>query len=156
MSQPPWKQDRHFSNVLDADAITAAFTLRRALLSDIALGLHNCEHALMTLESCIADKHCESHNVNNAGNCMTAQRLKRVDNIIDARLDTQLSVSDIATELELSFGYFSREFKKAVGRSPHQYIVDKRLKHARYLLRQSHHDLMFNRTHICLNSSGFD
>ena len=72
---------------------------------------------------------------------MTAQRLQQVDDIIAARLDTQLTVSEIALEFELSSGYFSREFKKTVGPTPHHYIVDRRLGRARLLLQNPGQDL---------------
>jgi len=103
--------------------------------------LLDCEHALMVLESCVATELGEPAQGKNKSRWMNLQRLKRVEDIIESRLNTQLSVGEIASEFELSAGYFSREFKKAVGRTPHQYIVDKRLCRARQLIGEPGEDL---------------
>lgn len=66
---------------------------------------------------------------------MTARRLKLIDELIEARLDDKMTVQDLATALGLSAGFFSRAFKRAIGMSPHAYIVDRRIVRARTLLR---------------------
>ena len=69
---------------------------------------------------------------------MTARRLGLVDEIIEARMDSSLTVSEIANHLGLSAGFFNRAFKAATGKTPHDYIVDRRISRARLLLRRSH------------------
>jgi AraC family transcriptional regulator len=43
----------------------------------------------------------------------------------------------MAQLLELSEGYFIRAFKQATGKSPHSYLIDRRLARARALMRDS-------------------
>jgi AraC family transcriptional regulator len=66
---------------------------------------------------------------------MTTRRLKEVDELIDARLDDKLTVQDLATAVGLSTGFFSRAFKVAVGKTPYEYIIDRRISRARTLCK---------------------
>ncbi len=68
---------------------------------------------------------------------ITTQRLRLLDEFIDAGLDGPLSVQAMAALLGLSEGYFIRAFKDATGKSPHSYLIDRRLVRARSLLRYS-------------------
>jgi AraC family transcriptional regulator len=66
---------------------------------------------------------------------MTPQRLRRIDELIEARLETRLTVQDLAEAIGLSTGFFTRAFKRATGRAPHDTIIDRRIARARLLLR---------------------
>ena len=128
-----------FSDVIDTTAISSAFSLRRALCSKAHFDHLACELWLLAMESSVF---AEPRDSDKHKGWVNKRRLRLIDEIIDARLDTQLTVSKLACELGISAGFFSREFKGAVGRSPHQYIVDKRLKRARAMLEKSNHDLI--------------
>jgi AraC family transcriptional regulator len=81
---------------------------------------------------------------------MTPRRLRLVDEFIEARLDSKVTIQELAGALGLSAGFFSRAFKSAVGKAPHDYIVDCRISRARRLLVGTELDL----TTIAL-ASGF-
>jgi AraC family transcriptional regulator len=66
--------------------------------------------------------------------CMTGFRMRRINDLIEDRIGSGLTVSELADAIGLSPGYFTRSFTAAVGRSPHQYIIDRRLARARALL----------------------
>jgi AraC family transcriptional regulator len=53
---------------------------------------------------------------------------------IEQHLGEDLSLEALAAEVSLSPLYFARAFRSAVGKSPHQYIVARRVEHARQLL----------------------
>lgn len=72
---------------------------------------------------------------------ITAQRLRRIDDLIDARLSENLLVTDLSSALGLSTRYFSRAFHKATGRSPRDYIIECRLRRARVLIETTDHSL---------------
>lgn len=72
---------------------------------------------------------------------MTPRRLRLADEIIEATLDRKLTVQELATDLGLSAGFFSRSFKAAVGKAPHEYIIDRRMARARALLLRPGLDL---------------
>ncbi len=54
---------------------------------------------------------------------------------MDARYAEPLTVRDLARVAGLSPAYFSREFRRAFGESPHQYLMTRRLERAAALLR---------------------
>ena len=64
------------------------------------------------------------------------RRLRRVLDFIDARLGSDITVADLAEVACLSRFHFLRAFKGATGVTPHRYLSDRRLDHAKALLRQ--------------------
>jgi len=54
---------------------------------------------------------------------------------VDAHYFEPISVSDMANAAGLSRAHFSREFSKAFGESPRQYLLTRRLERAASLLR---------------------
>src|SRR5712671_3522157 len=64
-----------------------------------------------------------------------ARHLLRARDLADARYAEPLTVADMARAAGLSQAYFSREFKRAFGESPHQYLLTRRLERAATLLR---------------------
>lgn len=64
-----------------------------------------------------------------------ARHLLRARDLADARYAERLTVADMARAAGLSRAHFSREFKRAFGESPHQYLLTRRLERAAALLR---------------------
>src|SRR5580693_3514253 len=64
-----------------------------------------------------------------------ARHLLRARDLADARYAEPLTVADMARAATLSPAHFSREFKRAFGESPHQYLLTRRLERAAALLR---------------------
>src|SRR5438046_10654481 len=67
--------------------------------------------------------------------------MRRVLEMIDARLDPLLTVEMLAREVGLSPAHFARAFKETIGRAPHQYLLGLRLERARRLLELCGADL---------------
>ena len=65
---------------------------------------------------------------------LTRPRLERVLALIDERLIEALPVSDLADAVHLSPFHFSRMFRVSTGRSPHEWIMLKRMARAKALL----------------------
>ena len=65
---------------------------------------------------------------------MDQRRLSRVMEFIDARIDENFTVADMAAVACMSTAHFARSFKASVGRTPHQFISRKRLELAQQLL----------------------
>ena len=63
------------------------------------------------------------------------RHLLRAKDLADARYAEALSVRAMAQAARLSPAHFSREFRRAFGESPHQYLLTRRLERAASLLR---------------------
>jgi AraC-like DNA-binding protein len=61
--------------------------------------------------------------------------LLRAKDLIDARYREPLDVAALARAAHLSPAHFSREFRRAFGDTPHQYLLTRRLERAASLLR---------------------
>jgi AraC family transcriptional regulator len=59
---------------------------------------------------------------------------RRILELIDARLDGNLSLTELADVAGLSPTHFARAFKESVGSAPHQYLMGLRIERARRLL----------------------
>ena len=66
-----------------------------------------------------------------------ARHLLRAKDLADARYFEPLTVPDLARAAGLSPAHFSREFRRAFGESPHQYLLTRRLERAAALLRNT-------------------
>ena len=66
---------------------------------------------------------------------LTVRHLLRARDLADARYSEPLTVDDLAGAAGLSRAYFSREFRRAFGEPPHQYLLTRRLERAAALLR---------------------
>ena len=63
------------------------------------------------------------------------RHLLRAKDLVDARYREPLDVQALARAAKLSPAHFSREFRRAFGESPHQYLLIRRLERAAALLR---------------------
>ena len=64
-----------------------------------------------------------------------SRHLLRAKDLIDARYRDPLDVAALAQVAHLSQAHFSREFRRAFGETPHQYLLTRRLERAAALLR---------------------
>jgi len=69
----------------------------------------------------------------------------RAKDLADARYFEPLAIADLARAARLSPAHFSREFRRAFGESPHQYLLTRRLERAAALLRTTDWSV----AHIC-------
>ena len=63
-------------------------------------------------------------------------KLKQVLGFMSDRISEAIGVREIAEQIDMSTSYFSHQFKKSIGLTPHQYIVQQRIKMAQRLLKQ--------------------
>jgi len=66
-----------------------------------------------------------------------ARHLLRAKDLVDARYREPLDVPALARAARLAPAHFSREFRRAFGETPHQYLLTRRLERAASLLRDT-------------------
>ncbi|MDI3399215.1 AraC family transcriptional regulator [Pseudomonas sp. V88_4] len=122
--------DRAFNNRIDPQAIHLASRMRNALLQ--ASLDDDWESWALNLAERV-----ERHEAAMHQGSITGSRMRLLDEFIDAGLGSPLSVPEMAQLLDLSEGYFMRAFKQATGKSPHSYLIDRRLAKARASMRDT-------------------
>jgi AraC family transcriptional regulator len=132
---PAPSAERRFSDHIDPAAMTAAQNLRRLLLTRLIADPLLFEAEIAKLGDAVRRLSEGRATHSPAARWMTDRRLRLVDEIIEAKLDSSLTVGELAATLGLSSGFFRRAFKAAAGKAPHDYIIDRRLSRARELLR---------------------
>ena len=124
--------DRAFNNRIDQQATALAWRMRAALLQP------SVEDDWEVWALALSERATGSEAVSTAPHgSITGSRMRLLDEFIDAGLEGPLSVPAMAGLLGLSEGYFMRAFKSATGKSPHSYLIDRRLAKARALMRDS-------------------
>jgi AraC family transcriptional regulator len=77
-----------------------------------------------------------------SGQGLDRRRLTRVKEYIEANLEGNLTIAELARVASLSRFHFARAFKTAVGKSPHQYVSGHRLERAKELLVRGDQSLL--------------
>ncbi len=65
---------------------------------------------------------------------LTRAQLQQAIDYIQAHLDQDLSLEQIAAVINISPNYFASLFKRATGTSPHQYVIQQRVERAKLML----------------------
>lgn len=121
---------QQYSNGAPGPSTIHAMALRRQLLACPHEGTHIQELAVQFFEAALGARPTGGKPASS----LTRPRLQRLHDLVEARFTDMLSVADMAAELGLSVSYFIRAFKAATGMTPHAYLLDRRLEHARQLL----------------------
>jgi AraC-like DNA-binding protein len=80
--------------------------------------------------------------------------LLRAKDLADARYFEPLGVPELARAARMSQAHFSREFRRAFGETPHQYLLTRRLERAAALLRTTDRSVLDICTTVGLRSVG--
>jgi AraC family transcriptional regulator len=62
-------------------------------------------------------------------------RLRKIEELVDAKMEDDLSLDEIAQSVELSTAHFARMFRKSTGETPHQFVLRRRIGRAKAMLR---------------------
>ena len=103
------------------------------LINSIYGGVLYGESLALAFSLLLLEQHSESSLTLPKGKLSSLQ-LREIIEYIHAHLDTQLSLTNLATQLSLSTFHFARLFKKSLGLSPHKYILQTRIERAKNLI----------------------
>jgi AraC family transcriptional regulator len=70
----------------------------------------------------------------NTNGGLSGYKLRRVQEFIDANLEEELSLAELAEVADLSQFHFARAFRKSTGQTPQQYLMQQRIERAKQLL----------------------
>jgi AraC family transcriptional regulator len=62
-------------------------------------------------------------------------RLRRIKELVHARMENDLSLDEMAQSVGLSTAHFARMFRKSTGETPHQFVLRQKLERAKRMLR---------------------
>ncbi len=68
---------------------------------------------------------------------LSGKKLRRVLDFVDTNYASDLGLSELAAVTGMSTFHFAREFKRATGVTPHQYLIKLRIERAKELLSRS-------------------
>ena len=66
---------------------------------------------------------------------LTPARLRKVVELVHAKMDGDLSLEELADAAGLSITHFSQMFRQSTGQSPHQFVLQRRIERAKEMLR---------------------
>ena len=93
---------------------------------------------LLALLTHLAGKYGLRADLRGSGREMLAPwQVKRATELMAAHLCANLSLATIARECQLSVSHFARGFKNSVGKTVHQWHLQRRMEHAKYHLQTS-------------------
>jgi AraC family transcriptional regulator len=95
------------------------------------------DHLVGTLAARLAHAHAAGRPTerDSAMSGLTGQQLTSARELMETRLSEPLPVAELASATGLSASQFTRRFRASTGKSPHQFLLQLRLDHARRLLR---------------------
>ena len=66
---------------------------------------------------------------------LTPARLRRVTELVQVKIEDELTLEEMAESADLSVAHFSQMFRKSTGQSPHQFVLRQRVERAKDMLR---------------------
>jgi len=114
-----------FGDAVDPAAVAAARAIRRTLLAGVEPDPGSLEGWLESLRRALENRITRPPGDDLAW--LTPARLDAIDRLIERRMADGPRVAEMAEHLGLSVGFFMRAFKRALGVTPHDYLLQKRL-----------------------------
>ena len=62
-------------------------------------------------------------------------RLRRLKELVEAKIEDDLGLDEMAQSVGLSTAHFARMFRKSTGETPHQFVLRRRIERAKAMLR---------------------
>ena len=85
-----------------------------------------CDALMMALVTYLLEYYTQRIS-RDADSALSGTRLRRILEFMHARIADEVSIAELAARCGMSESHFSREFRRAIGLPPHQYLIKKRL-----------------------------
>ena len=111
-----------------------------AVHAEMVAGFPNGRLFLDSLEQAMAVALVNGHAVRHRAvqiyrGGLGAGRLRRIKELVHAKMEDDLSLSELAQSVGLSTAHFARMFRKSTGETPHQFVTRQRVERAKAMLR---------------------
>lgn len=121
------------------DAVIA--TLVTSLRDEMALG-HKpdtayVEHLVALVSLRVANNLNREQHPSVRHGCLSRRALGRVRDYIDAHMNSDISLSELAAVAGMAVDSFARRFKVTTGLAPYAYVIEERVRRAEVLLRET-------------------
>jgi AraC family transcriptional regulator len=137
----------HFDDEFDVSALSLrsalhvdrplAHAILKALADEVtAPGTHGQLYSDSLVVALLVDllRHKEGFQPVLATGSLAPWRLRRAEAMIRSRLTENISLAELAREVDLSVSHFARAFRKSTGLPPHKYQLNARIELAKQLL----------------------
>ena len=113
-----------------------------ALNAERIAGFPNGQLFLDSVEQALAVALVNGHGVRHCSaqayrGGLTPARLRRVTELVHAKIEEELTLQEMAECAGLSTAYFCEAFRKSTGETPHQFLLRQRVERAKEMLREA-------------------
>jgi AraC family transcriptional regulator len=96
------------------------------------------EYGLRFLIYCLVRKHCRLQVARaTPSTILTSRQMRRLEIYVEEHISADITLDDLAEQVNLSKFHFCRTFKATLGLPPHSWLTEKRMNRARLLLRDT-------------------
>jgi AraC family transcriptional regulator len=117
--------------------------LLRSLLHEVETGntggrlyVDSLVHTLILHTLIHSSTHSSFQSVTRANRGLSPTQVRQIRDYIDANYQAEIGLVELAAAVNFSPDYFLRQFKRSMGITPHQYLTQIRVEHAKRLLTQ--------------------
>jgi AraC family transcriptional regulator len=127
------RSDAAFCESEPLNAAAASYVQRALITRDPPTSLEMEGRALLLLDAFL-DWHQVGRAPGLARGGLAGRQLRRVAEFIDAHLEQDLMLDDLAALVDLSPKHFARAFRQSTGAPPHRWLIERRIERAKALL----------------------
>lgn len=127
--------------VSDAHVVDLVGRLQAQAFAGQPWGAIYAEALSLTLASYVYGRYAVPLDEEDSKSFLPTMQSERLFTFVEEHLDDRLSLTMLAALVGYSPDHFARLFKRAFGRSPYQYIIERRVERAKSLLRDCTHSI---------------
>jgi len=127
------RPSRKFANSRLSALVAAAHAEMLAGFPSGRLFLDSVEQAMAI--ALVRDRAVRHRLVQISRGGLGAARLRRIKDLVHAKMEDDLSLEEMAQSVGLSTAHFARMFRKSTGETPHKFVLRQRLERAKVMLR---------------------
>jgi AraC family transcriptional regulator len=124
---------RKFADARLSALVAAAYTEMVAGFPSGRLFLDSVEQAMAV--ALVRDRAVRHRLVQISRGGLGPARLRRIRELVDVKMEDDLSLDEMAQSVGLSTAHFARMFRKSTGQTPHQFVLRLRIERAKAMLR---------------------